>query len=433
MLATLIIALVTFVLMAVSIVFFPMVSIGKVKIGTYWIVAVIGAVILLSTSLSPIHEVYQELTAPTSINPLKILILFFSMTILSIYLDEVGLFRFLAGVATKKAKGNQLGLFFAIYGLTSILTIFTSNDIVILTLTPFICFFAKNAKINPLPYLITEFAAANTWSMMLIIGNPTNIYLASSAGIDFLGYFKVMLIPTLFAGLTELLVVFLVFRKQLKAPMCAEGEEYRIESKPDLILGLALLTVCLVLMAISSYVPFEMWMISAGCAVALIVGALVERLLTHRHWEYLIDSFKRLPYSLIPFVLSMFVIVVGLNAQGITAEFGNFLNAGSPIWVYGYSSFLASNLINNIPMSIWFSSLLSGLEGRAYTQAVFASIIGSNIGAFLTPIGALAGIMFSATLHKYEVKYTFFDFAKHGALIAIPTISVALLGLLLVS
>ena len=231
--------------------------------------AVIGAVILLSTSLSTIHEVYQELTAPTSINPLKILILFFSMTILSIYLDEVGLFRFLAGVATKKAKGNQLGLFFAIYGLTSILTIFTSNDIVILTLTPFICFFAKNAKINPLPYLITEFAAANTWSMMLIIGNPTNIYLASSAGIDFLGYFKVMLIPTLFAGLTELLVVFLVFRKQLKAPMCAEGEEYRIESKPDLILGVALLTVCLVLMAISSYVPFEMWMISAGCAVAL--------------------------------------------------------------------------------------------------------------------------------------------------------------------
>ena len=55
MLATLIIALVTFVLMAVFIVFFPMVSIGKVKIGTYWIVAVIGAVILLSTSLSPIQ------------------------------------------------------------------------------------------------------------------------------------------------------------------------------------------------------------------------------------------------------------------------------------------------------------------------------------------------------------------------------------------
>ena len=426
MLATLIIALVTFVLMAASIVFFPMVSIGKVKIGTYWIVAVIGAVILLSMSLSPIHEVYQELTAPTSINPLKILILFFSMTILSIYLDEVGLFRFLAGVATKKAKGNQLGLFFAIYGLTSILTIFTSNDIVILTLTPFICFFAKNAKINPLPYLITEFAAANTWSMMLIIGNPTNIYLASSAGIDFLGYFKVMLIPTLFAGLAELLVVFLVFRKQLKAPMCAEGEEYRIESKPDLILGLALLTVCLVLMAISSYVPFEMWMISAGCAVALIVGALVERLLTHRHWEYLIDSFKRLPYSLIPFVLSMFVMILALTANGVTERIGTALGSTGTVWKYGALSFLSANVINNITMSVLFSSILTYLPAGELLRGVYATVVGSNLGAFLTPIGALAGIMWMGLLKKQDVKMSYLDFIKYGSAVAVPSLAAAL-------
>lgn len=59
--------------------------------------------------------------------------------------------------------------------MVAILTIFTSNDIVILTFTPFICYFSKNAKINPIPYLVAEFAAT-TYSMMLIIGNPTNIY-----------------------------------------------------------------------------------------------------------------------------------------------------------------------------------------------------------------------------------------------------------------
>ena len=37
---------------------------------------------------------------------------------------------------------------------------------------------------------MAEFAAANTWSMMLIIGNPTNIYLATSAGIDFTEYYR---------------------------------------------------------------------------------------------------------------------------------------------------------------------------------------------------------------------------------------------------
>ena len=433
MVATLVIALITFALMTLSIVFFPVIKIGKVKLGTYWIVALVGAIVLLATSLAPIQRVYEELTAARSVNPLKILVLFFSMTILSIYLDEVGLFRHLASVATKKAKGNQLGLFFILYGLTSVLTVFTSNDIVILTLTPFICFFAKNAKINPLPFLIAEFAAANTWSMMLIIGNPTNIYLATSAGITFMGYFKTMWLPTLLAGAVELLLVFLIFRKHLKQPISSEGEDYHIESKPDLILGVSLLAICLALMVISSYASFEMWIISAGCALSLILVAWIERLVTHRHWEYLGDSFKRLPYALIPFVLSMFVIVVGLNVQGVSAQLGSFLNGGAPIWAYGYVSFLASNLINNIPMSILFSSLPVGLAEPSFSQAIFASVIGSNIGAFLTPMGALAGIMFSSLLHQYEVKYTFLDFMKYGFLIAVPTISAALFGLYLIS
>ena len=433
MLPTLIISLTTFLLMTLSIVFFPFLRIGKLKLGTYWMIGMLGAIILLIFSFAPIKEVFEELTASRSVNPLKILVLFFSMTILSIYLDEIGLFRFLASVATKKAKESQLGLFFIFYALTSVLTVFTSNDIVILTLTPFICFFAKNAKINPLPYLIAEFAAANTWSMMLIIGNPTNIYLATSAHIDFISYFKTMLVPTLFAGVVELVLIYLIFHKQLKAPIHAEGEDYHIESKPDLILGVSLLAVCLVLMVISSYASFEMWIISAGCALSLLIAALIERLITHRHWEYLVDSFERLPYELVPFVLSMFVIVVGLNFQGISSYLGNLFNGGSPIWVYGFASFFASNFINNIPMSILFSSLPAGLSGRAFSQAVYSSIIGSNIGAFLTPIGALAGIMFSSLLGKYEVKFSFLDFAKYGFIIAIPTISAALLGLLIVS
>ena len=176
-----------------------------------------------------------------------------------------------------------------------------------------------------------------------------------------------------------------------------------------------------------------MWIIAAGCAGALLLGALLMRLITHKHWEYLGDSAKRLPYALIPFVLSMFVIVVALNHQGISAKLGEWLNQGHPVWAYGYASFLTSNIINNIPMSMLFSSLPEGLQAQAYIQAVYASVIGSNIGAFLTPIGALAGIMFSSLLKKYEVKYTFLDFIKYGIIIAIPTISAALLGLFWVS
>ena len=432
MIATIIISGITFLGITLSILFFPHIKIKRVTIDTYWLIAILGAIILVTTTLCPIKEIGASWTSSTAVNPLKILILFFSMTVLSIYLDELGLFRFLASVAVNKAKGHQNVLFFILYFLVAILTIFTSNDIVILTFTPFICFFCKHAKIKALPYLIAEFAAANTWSMMFIIGNPTNIYLATSAGINFIGYLKVMLVPTIVAGLTELLIIFLIFRKSLKEPLSEEEKEVvHIDSKLDLIIGVAHLFVCLVFLIISPYIGIEMWLVAAICAVSLLVISLIIRLMTKKNWIYLGDCFKRLPYQLIPFILSMSIIVIAINYQGIASKIGDFLNQGLVILNYGFSSYLLSNVINNIPMSILFSNIPTALSDGEYLRAIFASIIGSNIGAFLTPIGALAGIMFSNLLSKYEMKFTFLDFIKYGSIISVPVLAVSLLMLFL--
>lgn len=421
MIPTIIISLITFTLITLSILFFPTIKVGKIRLGTYWIIALTGAVILLACSFAPISEVFKELTSNTTVNPLKIIILFFSMTILSIYLDEVGLFKYLASVAAKKAKNNQYMLFIILYFLTATLTIFTSNDIVILTFTPFICFFCKNSKINPIPYLIAEFAAANTWSLMFIIGNPTNIYLATSAGITFFEYFKMMAIPTLCAGLIEFSLLFLLFNKKLRKPLEQSEEEVHIENKPALIIGLSHLSTCLVFLIISSYIGIEMWIVSLICALSLLLSSVIMSLITKKNWNYLSESLNKLPYQLIPFFLSMFVIVVALNYQGISTKIAEVLGSANTIWTYGLSSFFVSNLINNIPMSILYSNICNN------NAAIYASIIGSNIGAFLMPTGALAGIMFTNLVNEHETKFTFLDFVKYGAVISIPLIATALL------
>ncbi|MDY4822781.1 MAG: ArsB/NhaD family transporter [Candidatus Onthovivens sp.] len=432
MVATIVISVLAFVGMIGSVIFIPHFKIGKVTIDTYWIFPLIAAIILLATSLAPFNEVISSLTSDTSINPLKILVLFFSMTIISVYLEELGLFKYLAIKAAKKAGSNQFVLFLILYLLVAVLTIFTSNDVVILTFTPFICFFAKRTKINPFPYLIAEFAAANTWSMMFIIGNPTNIYLGTSAGINFIDYFKVMAIPTLIAGVTQLGIILLIFFKKLKEPISAEDEEYKIESKVDLIVGLTILISVLVLLIISNYIHLEMYLISLLGAFALLLISLFIRLFTKKNWNYLKDSLVRLPYQLIPFILSMFVIVVALSYQGISDHISSFLNKGPSIWIYGVSSFISANIINNIPMSILFSNLVKGLTGNAYLEAVYSSIIGSNIGAIFTPIGALAGIMFSSLLNKHDIKFSFLSFIKYGSIISIPTLAISLLFLMIV-
>ena len=281
MIPTIIISSLTFISVTLSILLFPKIKIGKIAISTYWLISLTGAVLLLCFSFAPIDKVWSELTNNNSINPLKIITLFFSMTILSIFLDEVGLFKYLASVASKRAGHNQILLFTILYALTALLTIFTSNDIVILTFTPFICFFCKNSKINPIPYLVAEFAAANTWSLMLIIGNPTNIYLATSANIGFFDYFKVMFLPTLAAGLIEYGLLLLIFLKKLREPVEMIHEEFRIKNKVALFVGLGHLLICLVFLIISNYIHAEMWLISCICAISLLIFALITSLSSH--------------------------------------------------------------------------------------------------------------------------------------------------------
>ena len=354
-----------------------------------------------------------------------------SMTFISIFLEEAGLFKFLASYVARKAGSTQISLFITFYLLTSVLTIVTSNDIVILTLTPFICYFCKHTKINPLPYVIAEFASANTWSMMLIIGNPTNMYLGSNAGITFVEYFKVMSLPTLCAGIIEFIIIYLLFRKSLKIKMTIFDDVEYLDNKLDTIIGLIHLIVCIILFAISNVVGLEMWLISVCVAGSLIIYFLITRIMRKSLQKSCILIGKSLPWALIPFLISMFVVVLALQKQGISNELSKVLGDKNTIWTYGPASFIFSNLINNIPMSILFSTL-PNFQGVEFSRAIYSSIVGSNIGAFLTPLGALAGFMFTGLLKKHEIKLTFKHFCFYGCIISIPTFLAALSVLLLV-
>lgn len=147
---------------------------------------------------------------------------------------------------------------------------------------------------------------------------------------------------------------------------------------------------------------------------------------------YLLSCIKRLPWQLIPFVLSMFVVVLTLSSHGYTDYICALLKNGQAALNFGFASYLSANIINNIPMSVLFVSVLEPLSGKALQAGLYASIIGSNIGAYLTPIGALAGIMWSSILKKLDVKFAFADFVKHGIIVSVPTITAALLTLMLV-
>jgi len=430
---TIVVAVLTSLSIVITCILKPSIRIKKVTINLYWVIALIGALTLLFTTAISFKEVFNGLISNSSINPIKILILFLSMTMISIFLDELGFFATLANAVLKHTKDSQFKIFIAFYFLVAILTMFTSNDIIILTFTPFIIMFCKNAKISPVPYLVSEFCAANTWSMMFIIGNPTNIYLAESFGVDFISYFLKMAIPTLLAGIVEFSLLILIFYRKLKTPIQHEFENLPRLNRFLTGYGLTILIACTIMLVISSYVSIPMYLIALISLFTLSVGVLTYSIVKKSKPQELLNTYKRAPYELIPFVISMFVIVLALSKYNVTKEMAEFLGSKYVSLSYGFSSLFMANLLNNIPMSVLYSSIETNLNPNSLTGALYASIIGSNIGAFITPVGALAGIMWMGILKRHEVKYTFLDFIKYGVLIGVPVSSVAIISLIILN
>ncbi len=420
---SLIICIATCALLIAGVLWFPEIRIGGKRFATYWVVALSGALMLMATGEISTPQVVNGITADTAVNPLKILVLFLSMTALSVFMDEVGIFRRLAAMTVAKATGGQWSLFWHLYVAVAVLTIFTSNDVIILTFTPFICYFARNANINPLPYLFAEFVAANTWSMALVIGNPTNIYLATSAGIGFMEYLRVMILPTVVGGVTAFALLIFMFRKQLQRPLIPVRSEREPLRRSGVIIALSHFVACLMMLVASSWIGLEMWGISFAVFVSLMAVAFLYGVLSHHGFDEITHTIRRLPWQLIPFVLSMFTVVLALNISGATSQLASALGSQDPVMTYGLASALASNAINNIPMSVLFSSMIEdGLTGSQLLGATYGAIAGSNLGALLSPIGALAGLMWASILRKHDVRISFLGFVWRGMLIGIPTL-----------
>ena len=280
---------------------------------------------------------------------------------------------------------------------------------------------------------------------MLYIGNPTNILLASAFDIRFGEYFKWMFLPAITAGFANMLLLYFIFRGKVWQPITHVEEiapSEAITDKVGALLGLSILGGCIGALSVAPYFGIEMWTISFVFAIALLVilavrdslVALRRKGLGKISFE-LIKTLQNMPLSIIPFVIALFISVEALRIYGITEDVGlffrNVCGNSNTLYtlVYGISSAFSANLLNNIPMTVAFVPI-SGVAAQAHLlPAVLATTIGSNLGANITPIGALAGIMWMSILREKEIRISFKEFVTYG-LMATPITLSACLGVL---
>jgi arsenical pump membrane protein len=413
----------------------PYISIGKMHIETYAVAALFGPILLFLFGLLKSENLISLISGKA--NPIGILILFLSMVFLSVYLDTVGFMEYCAKLSLKYAGNSGRKLFFILYATVSFLTLFTSNDIIILTLTPFVYYFAKHAKINPKPFLFAEFFAANTWSMMFHISNPTNIFITTAYNIRFFEYVKIMFFPTIAGGLANMLAIYFLFKKDINIEIKVQHikPEEALKDKTGAVIGVIILSLCTIGLSIAPYFGFAMWKISFISAILLIIILGIRDILTKRKISF-IEPLHKMPWSIIPFVLSFFIMVEAMHISGFTKMVAEFINSISStpvsyVFTYGILSAVASNLLNNIPMSVFFTSIMSGLTGQNLLAAALSSVAGSNLGALFTPLGALAGIMWMSILKNKGIHLSYKEFIFYGCIVGFVSLIATLLVLAL--
>ena len=68
-------------------------------------------------------------------------------------------------------------------------------------------------------------------------------------------------------------------------------------------------------------------------------------------------------------------------------------------------------------MSVAFVPIITEASLNGLQPAIFATIIGSNLGANITPLGALAGIMWIGILKTKDYNFKFKNFLKYGMIV----------------
>jgi len=397
--------------------------------------------LLLASGIASLTTIKSAIMPQMNIVPWQILIIFFGSAYICGSLDASGVLKLIAYKFASVSK-NGKKLFINLVLLAGILTVFTSNDIVTLTLTPIIVYISQYANINPVPYLIAVFFASNTWSMFFYIGNPTNVVVAQAYSLNFIEYAKLMFFPTIVAILTSFFGFYLKYRNVLpeKLNIDFNSKNSKVEFQSFIkntryaFLSSGFFVLFFITIAIGDLIGLQLWksiLIFSG--IYLMLNAAFSDVLSERdeivveigrfdyNLTFLFDTMKRVPWKMLPMVLIFFVFVHIFTRFGITKYVGSLFNFQSELIGTIITTFVtafAANVMINQPMTIFFAQAFY----KKPINYAMSLVVGSNIGGNITLIGALAGVMWSRILKLYGIEMNNKIFATETLFVALLTL-----------
>jgi Na+/H+ antiporter NhaD/arsenite permease-like protein len=371
------------------------------------IVAMLGGVLMVVLGIvdqeSALHHI--------DFNTLGLLI---GMMIIVSVTAETGLFKYIAVISAKKAKGDPVRIMLALALITAAGSAFLDNVTTVLLMVPVTFSITRQLRVTPVPFLITQILACNIGGTATLIGDPPNIMIGSAVKeLTFMAFIN-NLAPIAAIILAVYLPLFVwLFRKQIRTSDELKQTIMELDEK-EVIADRKLLIKSLSVMGLTIVGFFLHQALHLESATVALAGAFLLLLLTGEHAMEV--AFTKVEWTTIFFFVGLFVLVSGLVDTGVISKLaeqsieltGGELVATSMLILW--LSAIASAFLDNIPFVATMIPMIQemGNMGVANLEPLWWSLaLGACLGGNGTLIGASANLIVAGLSAKegYPIKF----------------------------
>jgi len=376
-------------------------KVGNVSLSIWQVMFLGAAAVLLTGEITPMEALASVDT--------DVVLFLFGMFVVGEALAESGYLYHLASRLFSRADsvGHLILLILIGAGALSALLM---NDTLAVIGTPLMLYFARRHDISPKLLLLALAFAITTGSVASPIGNPQNLLIALSGGVErpFITFPLYLAIPTVISLLAVYAYLRRAFRDEFHPAVLVHG---KAEIHDPALAALARLSLVLLITLIAIKVTVAMLFpgIDIGLTWIALVAALPIIIGSRRRAEIL----RKIDWPTLVFFVSLFVLMASVWQSGFfqpLIDKSSLDLASAPVIIT--VSVVVSQFISNVPFVALSLPAITHLSTSA--PAMMALAAGSTIAGNALILGAASNVIIIQSAEKDGEALTFWEFARVG-------------------